>query len=90
MHVSDWEEILQEYRLYKDEGPLLQTRKNIVLLYASLSLLCQQLILSKVFIYLMLITVSTNMVVFSYQIYGDNYSKNPEEYDQITSSNQQP
>ena len=39
-HVSDWDEILQNFKLYHDEGPLLMSRKMIVLLYSSLSLLC--------------------------------------------------
>ena len=43
-HKKDWDEIVHDFELYTDDGPLLQIRKVMVLVYASLSLFCQIII----------------------------------------------
>ncbi|CAD8075491.1 unnamed protein product [Paramecium primaurelia] len=79
------EAILNNFQNYFDSYPLLKLRKYIVLLLEILSQICEIIILSRVYRYVMLILITINIILLITKYYSNFY----EEYQQFFDTQQE-
>ncbi|CAK80287.1 unnamed protein product (macronuclear) [Paramecium tetraurelia] len=75
------EAILNNFHNYFDSYPLLKLRKYIVLLLELLSQICEMIISSRVYRYVMLFIITTNIILLITKYYGNFYEQYQEFFD---------